>query len=186
VYGREATGPETSPRAPCSPYGVTKLAAEHLCRAYESNFHVPITVLRYFSVYGPRQRPDMGYNILIRCLLEDKPFMMFGDGEQTRSNTYVSDCVNATLLAFEKRDTALGEVYNIGGGEIVSLNRVVEMLQEITGKKARIEYRPPRPGDQKHTAAHIEKIRARLGYDPVTPVYEGLRAQVEWQRSLAD
>ena len=117
VYGREATGPETSPLQPFSPYGLTKLACENLCHAYHANFDVPFTILRYFSVYGPRQRPDMAYNILIRSLFDHKPFPLFGDGEQTRSNTYVADCVNATILAMEHRDNALGETFNVGGGE---------------------------------------------------------------------
>lgn len=182
AYGREATGPETSPLEPCSPYGITKLAAEQLCLAYQNNFGVPVTILRYFSVYGPRQRPDMGYNILIRCLMENKPFIKFGDGEQTRSNTYVSDCVNATLLAFQNRDAALGEIFNVGGGEIVSLNTAIGMLEDLMGKRAIIEMRDPRPGDQKHTAANIEKITTRLGYNPRTPVLEGLQAQVTWQK----
>lgn len=184
VYGREATDPEDSPTRPFSPYGITKLAAENLCRAYEANFGTPITILRYFSVYGPRQRPDMAYHILIRALLEGRAFPMFGDGEQTRSNTFVADCVEATYLAARKREQALGEVFNIGGGQIVSLNEVVRMLEDLTGKKANIERRPARPGDQKHTAANIEKVKSRLGYRPVTPVFEGLKAEVEWIKSL--
>lgn len=180
VYGREATEPETSPTQPFSPYGITKLAAEHLCRAYEANFQVPITILRYFSVYGPRQRPDMAYNILIRALMEGRSFPMFGDGEQTRSNTYVDDCVQATVLAATHREKSIGEVFNIGGGQIVSLNEVVAMLEELTGRKANIERKPARPGDQKHTAANIEKARRLLGYQPVTPVRQGLQAEVQW------
>jgi UDP-glucuronate 4-epimerase len=183
VYGREATGGEDSPLNPFSPYGVTKLAAEQLCRAYEVNFGVPVTILRYFSVYGPRQRPDMAYHILIRCLLRDEPFPLHGNGEQTRSNTYVEDCVRATLLAFEQPGASLGQVFNVGGGEVVSLNEVIGRLEALTGRKARIERRDPRPGDQVHTAAHIEKIRTVLGFTPATRVADGLRAQVEWQRA---
>lgn len=186
VYGKEAVGaPEDKPLTPFSPYGVTKVGAENLCRAFEANFGVPVTILRYFSVYGPRQRPDMAYNILIRALLDGRPFTMYGDGEQSRSNTFVADCVNATLLAFEKRDAALGEVFNVGGGEVVSLNKVVQILEELTGKKAMIERKPPRPGDQKHTAANIAKAQQVLGYKPATPVRDGLRAQVEWQRAAS-
>lgn len=184
VYGKEAVQGEDAPTRPFSPYGITKLAAENLCRAFEANFGLPITILRYFSVYGPRQRPDMAYNILIRTLLEGGTFTMFGDGEQTRSNTFVSDCVAATILAAEKRDAALGEVFNIGGGEIVSLNNVIARLEKLTGRKANIERKPPRPGDQKHTAANIEKARRLLGYNPATPFDEGIRAQFEWQRAL--
>ena len=183
VYGREATEPEDSPTCPFSPYGITKLAAENLCRAYEANFKTPITILRYFSVYGPRQRPDMAYNILTRALLDEKSFPMFGDGEQTRSNTYVADCVDATYRAAVHRDAALSQVFNVGGGEIISLNDVVTLLEELTGKKARIERKPARPGDQKHTAANIEKARRLLGYNPTTGVREGLAAEVAWIKS---
>ncbi|MDD4737117.1 MAG: NAD-dependent epimerase/dehydratase family protein [Kiritimatiellae bacterium] len=182
VYGKEATGPENTPLNPFSPYGITKLAAENLCRAYETNFNLPITILRYFSVYGPRQRPDMAYNILIRALAEHTPFKMFGDGGQTRSNTYVADCVQATILSWKQRDKALGQAFNVGGGEIISLNQVIELLQELTGEKAVIEHLPVRPGDQKHTSACIDKARELLGYCPATSVREGLAAQVAWQK----
>jgi nucleoside-diphosphate-sugar epimerase len=184
VYGKEAIAAEDAPLEPFSPYGITKLAAENLCRAYEANFGLPITILRYFSVYGPRQRPDMAYNILIRGLMKGEPFTMFGDGEQTRSNTFVADCVQATVLAAKNRDAALGQVFNVGGGEVVSLNEVIKRLETLTGKKAVIERKPARPGDQKHTAANIEKAKRLLGYHPATRVTDGLKAQVEWQRGL--
>lgn len=185
VYGKEATGAEDSPLAPFSPYGITKLAGEQLCRAYEANFQLPITILRYFSVYGPRQRPDMAYNILIRALLNGAPFTMFGDGEQTRSNTYCLDGVEATILAFEQREVALGETFNVGGGEIISLNAVRQILEELMGKKIEVDRKPPRPGDQKHTAANIDKARRLLGYNPTTKVYDGLKAQIAWQEATA-
>ena len=183
VYGKEATEPETAPTTPFSPYGITKLAAENLCRAFHANFGVPFTILRYFSVYGPRQRPDMGYNILIRGLFNGTSFPMFGDGSQTRSNTYVLDCVRGTMLAAKHRDRAIGEVFNVGGGEIVSLNEVVHRLEELTGRKAVIERKPGRPGDQQHTAANIDKIKRVLGYAPTVGVTEGLKAQVAWQKA---
>lgn len=184
VYGKEATGPEDSPLTPFSPYGITKVAAENLCRSFEANFGLPVTVLRYFSVYGPRQRPDMAYNILIRNLFKGESFTMYGDGEQTRSNTFVADCVNATILAYEKRSVALGQVFNVGGGEIITLNQVIRMLEEIMGEKANIQRKPPRPGDQKHTAANIGKISGMLGYHPATRVLDGLKAQVEWEKGI--
>ena len=186
VYGREAAGAEDMPLTPFSPYGITKVGAEQLCRAYEANFGVPVTVLRYFSVYGPRQRPDMAYNILIRCLFTGETFSMFGDGTQTRSNTYVKDCVRATLLAFEQREKAIGDTFNVGGGEVVSLNKVIGILEELTGKQVNIQRKPTRPGDQQHTSAHIAKISSRLGYQPVTTVREGLTAQLAWQRPLLE
>ena len=185
VYGKEATQGEDAPLQPFSPYGITKLAAEQLCRAYAANFGLPFTILRYFSVYGPRQRPDMGYHKLINDLARGDVFTVFGDGEQTRSNTYVGDAVAAALLAMEKRDVALGETFNIGGGEIVTLNRVIGMLEELTGCKAKLERQPARPGDQRHTAANTEKARRLLGYNPATSLAAGLAAQVAWQRGRA-
>lgn len=185
VYGKQAVGAEeTRCPTPYSPYGVTKVAAENLCRAYAENYDVPITILRYFSVYGPRQRPDMAYHILIRALLLDEVFKVYGDGTQTRSNTYIADCVRATIAASEQRALVVGETINIGGGQIVALKEVIQILEELTGKHARIEQCPPRPGDQQHTAANIEKARRLLNYSPATPVWEGLRAQVEWQKTL--
>ena len=180
VYGREAAGGEDAALRPCSPYGITKLAAEHLCRTYADQFGVPVTILRYFSVYGPRQRPDMAYNILIRCLLRDEPFTLYGIGDQTRSNTFVADCVRATMLAMQHQ--AVGHTFNVGGGEVVSLNEVIAKLEQLTGRKLRIHREPARPGDQKHTAADISRIRETLGYRPTTSVLEGLRAQLEWQQ----
>ena len=185
VYGREATGDESTPLAPFSPYGITKLASENLCRAYEANFGQAFTVLRYFSVYGPRQRPDMAYNILIRGLMNGETFPMFGDGEQTRSNTYVKDCVKATMLAFENQDKALGETFNVGGGEIISLNAVITLLEELTGETMKLDRQAARPGDQKHTAACVDKARELLGYNPTTSVRDGLSAQIAWQKANA-
>lgn len=184
VYGKEATQGEDAALTPFSPYGITKLAAEQLCRAYHANYGVPYTILRYFSVYGPRQRPDMAYHILIRCLLRGQPFTLFGDGEQSRSNTYVTDCVRATMLAAEKREQSLGEVFNVGGGEVVSLNRVIAQLETLTGRTLQIDRKPARPGDQKHTAADIRKATRLLAYQPVTPMAVGLAEQVRWQTSL--
>lgn len=186
VYGKEATGPETSPLAPYSPYGITKLAGEQLCRAYAANFGLPFTILRYFSVYGPRQRPDMAYHILIRSLLDGKPFVQFGDGTQTRSNTFVLDGVQATILAWEKREQTLGETFNVGGGEIKSLNEVRALLEELLDRSLEIDYRPARPGDQQHTAADIGKAQRILGYEPTTRLYDGIKAQIEWQRAFSD
>lgn len=185
VYGKQAVGAEeTRCPTPYSPYGVTKVAAENLCRAYAENYQIPITILRYFSVYGPRQRPDMAYHILIRALLNNEVFKVYGDGTQTRSNTYIADCVRATIAAFERRSVVVGETINIGGGEVVALNDVIQILQELTGKRLRLERCPARPGDQQHTAANIEKARRLLNFCPSTPVRKGLRAQAEWQKTL--
>ena len=184
VYGRFATGDEESPLEPVSPYGVTKLGAEHLCRAYARNFDLPLTILRFFSVYGPRQRPDMAYHIFIRALLHEEPITIYSDGEQSRSNTFIADCVQGVLLAFEKWEQSIGNTFNLGGGEVVTINRVLEILAELTGKSPRVIFAQARPGDQRHTAANINKAQCLLGYTPGTSVMRGLREQVEWQRNL--
>lgn len=184
VYGREAAGPESAPLRPISPYGVTKLAAENLCRAYEEIYGLPLTVLRFFSVYGPRQRPDMAYTILIDSLLRGIPFPRYGDGSQTRGNTFVADCVKAIMLCAQHRDQALGRTWNVGGGEVVSLNDVIAMLESMTGLQAVIDPHPTAPGDQRHTAADIGGIQQALGFEPTTRVQDGLAAQLDWYRNL--
>lgn len=184
VYGAFAAGDEHLPVAPVSPYGVTKLSAEHLCQAYERNFGLPLTILRFFSVYGPRQRPDMAYHIFIRALLHDEPITVFGDGEQSRSNTYVADCAQGVLLALQQPERSIGETFNLGGGEVVTLNEVISLLTELTGKEPRINRAEARTGDQRSTAADVSKMRRLLGYAPSTSVRDGLLAQIAWQREL--
>jgi UDP-glucuronate 4-epimerase len=180
VYGRKALGDEDSLPRPVSPYGATKLCAERLALAYQESFGLPVVVLRYFSVYGPRQRPDMAYNIFIRSILNGEPFTIYGDGSQSRSNTYIADAVQATILAIERGH--VGGVYNVGGGEVRDLNSVIASIERLTGQRARIERRPARPGDQLHTRANIARAREELGYEPTTPLDEGLRRQVEWHK----
>lgn len=182
VYGRIATGTENSSLNPISPYGVTKLAAEKLAMAYYHNFNLPVVVLRYFSIYGPRQRPDMGYHIFIRSLLKNELITIYGDGKDIRSNTYIDDCVKGTILALENGQA--GEIYNIGGGETIDVNTVINMLEEITGQKAHIEYKSARPGEQRVTTAEISKARQELGYQPQTSIREGLAKQVAWQKTI--
>ena len=182
VYGAEATGDEATPLRPVSPYGITKLAAEQLARAYGAAYGLPVVVLRYFSLYGPRQRPDMAYHVFIDALLRGRPITVHGDGEQTRGNTYVDDAVEGTLLALERGKP--GEVYNIGGGVPLSLNAALALLEEYTGRRAERRHVVPRPGDQRHTLADIGKARAELGYEPRVRPEDGLRAQVEWQRTM--
>jgi len=182
VYGKLACGDEAMPTRPVSPYGVTKLAAEHLCRAYADAFGMSIVTLRYFSVYGPRQRPDMGYHKFIQALLHNAPITVFGDGKQVRGNTYIADCVAATALA---ADAPPGEVYNVGGGEAASVWDVLRRLEAITGRKAQVRREPARPGDQRHTSAITDKITADLGWYPRTRLDDGLARQWEWQSAAA-
>jgi nucleoside-diphosphate-sugar epimerase len=183
VYGRFATGDEHAPLAPVSPYGITKLAAEQLCRAYGEKDGLRFTILRLFSVYGPRQRPDMGYNIFIRKLLAGETIVIDGDGTDSRSNTYIADCIDGLLLAASQPDKSVGETFNIGGGEEVNVNQVLHLLEELTGRPAQIVYGPPRPGDQRRTVADTTRARTMLGYNPRTRLIDGLAAQVAWQRA---
>lgn len=185
VYGRFATGDETSALAPVSPYGITKLAAEQLCRAYGEKDGLSYTILRLFSVYGPRQRPDMGYNIFIRKLLSGETIVVDGDGTDSRSNTYVADCVNGILLAAGQPQKSKGETFNIGGGEEVNVIQVLQMLEELAGRAAQIVHGPPRPGDQRRTVADTTKARTVLGYTPRTRIIDGLAAQLAWQQGAA-
>ncbi len=154
VYGRTSSGDETIPTRPISPYGVTKLAAEHLCRAYAEEHGLPLVVLRYFSVYGPRQRPDMGYHRFIHALLSDEPVTVYGDGMQVRGNTYVDDCVEATIAAV---DSAVGEIYNVGGGETATVWQILQKLEALVGRRASIRHEPARPGDQRSTVGGYEQ-----------------------------
>jgi nucleoside-diphosphate-sugar epimerase len=178
VYGRFASGDESLPTRPISPYGVTKLAAENLCRAYGDSHGVPVVVLRYFSVYGPRQRPDMGYHQFVRAMLDNQPVHVCGDGLQVRGNTYIDDCIEATMAAVQ---AIAGETYNVGGGEAVSVWDVIRKLETIVGRRALVQRAPARPGDQRHTCADAGKLTRHLGWRPLVRIDDGLARQVEWQ-----
>jgi UDP-glucose 4-epimerase len=161
-----------------SPYGVSKLAAEQLCYLYFSNYGVPTVSLRYFTVYGPRQRPDMGFHKFLRATIRGEPISLFGDGDQTRDFTFVSDAVAANVAA-AKRGVP-GRVYNIGGGSRVSVNQVLEMIGRIAGRKPLIHVDPVQKGDMRHTYADTSLARADLGYQPTVGLEEGLAAEYRW------
>lgn len=183
VYGDEVAIPmvEDAVLRPVSPYGVTKLAAEHLCYLYFVNHGVPTVSLRYFTVYGPRQRPDMGFHKFVKAVLRDEPITVFGDGEQTRDFTFVADAVAATVAGADRG--VPGRVYNIGGGSRVSLNRVLDLLAEVTGRPLRIVRAGAQKGDMRDTYADTTRARADLGFAPSVALADGLRAEYDWMRA---
>jgi nucleoside-diphosphate-sugar epimerase len=181
VYGAEATGGEDRPTEPVSPYGVTKLAAEQLLGAYRRTHGFPVVVLRYFSIYGPRQRPDMAYRIFAERMLAGEPITVYGDGRQTRGNTYVDDCAAATVLAVESGRP--GDVLNIGGGRPVELLEAIELLGHALGVEPVVEHRPARDGDQRDTFADTTRAAEALGWAPQVEPEDGLRRQADWVRS---
>jgi nucleoside-diphosphate-sugar epimerase len=178
VYGRFAVGDEHQPKRPSSPYGLTKLAAENLLFAHHENFGFPVTVLRYFSIYGPRQRPDMAYNIFIESVLDDRAIPLYGDGDQARSNTYVDDCVEGTVAALTGGQ--VGEAYNIGGGELLRLRDAIAIIGDLAGKDPEIVRCSAVPGDQRITQADTSKAEAHFGYRPRVSARDGLARQFEW------
>jgi nucleoside-diphosphate-sugar epimerase len=182
VYGRMAEVAETGPTEPVSPYGVSKLAAEKLGFAYRENFGLPFVALRYFSVYGVGQRPDMAYHRFLAAARDGSPITVYGDGEQRRTNTYVDDCVEGTIAAIDS--AAPGEVYNLSGVESYSINEVLELITTITGKALDVRYEPARAGDQRETRGVITKAQSELGYAPRWSLEDGLRAEWEWIQTL--
>lgn len=184
VYGDTKDLPmrESSLPYPVSPYGVSKLAAEHLCLLYYKNFRVPAVSLRYFTVYGARQRPDMAFHRFFKWALDEKPLEVYGDGEQSRDFTDVDDIVEANWLAFEKAQP--GEIFNIGGGSRVTLNEVVDMIRAITGLDCEARYEGMQKGDVRHTSADITKAETALGYKPKVTIQQGLKEEYEWIKRL--
>ncbi|HEY3043999.1 MAG TPA: NAD-dependent epimerase/dehydratase family protein [Vicinamibacterales bacterium] len=180
VYGDNVPLPmrEDALPQPVSPYGVTKLAAEQLCYLYHVNERVPTVSLRYFTVYGPRQRPDMGFHRFLRATLLDQPITVYGDGEQTRDFTFVHDAVAANVAAATRG--VPGRVYNIGGGSRVSINQVLEMIGRVSGRRPRVTVNPAQKGDMRHTYADTSLARADLGFIPKVGLEEGLAAEHAW------
>jgi nucleoside-diphosphate-sugar epimerase len=180
IYGDAAAYPtheDTVPR-PLSPYGTTKLAAEHLAYAYGREFGLEAVVLRYFNAFGPRQRPDMAFTRMVFSLAEDRPFELYGDGTQSRSFTYVDDVVGATVTAMERAPA--GTVYNVGGGAEVSLLQAIETLGRVAGRPLEVVRAPRVEGDVSRTAADTSRIANELGWKPRTPFEDGLAAQWRW------
>src|SRR5262245_64646049 len=178
VYGaaeRYPTPEDTVPR-PLSPYGITKLACEQLADAYRRQFGLDCVVLRYFNAFGPRQRPDMAFTRIVHALAEGTTFELYGDGDQSRGWTYVSDVVDATVLAMERgRGT-----YNVGGALEASMNETIALLERISGRTLSVTRHPAVPGDQRRTSADTTRIRSELGWEPKVSLEEGLRSQWEW------
>lgn len=163
---------------PVSPYGVSKLAAEHLCYLYWKNYGVPTVSLRYFTVYGPRQRPDMGINKFTNAVFTGSMITIYGNGKQTRDFTYIDDAVEANILAAKSGIT--GEVFNIGGGSRISVQDLILEIEKITGKKAYISYVIEQKGDVQDTWADTDKASGMLGWMPEVRVAEGLVRYIEW------
>lgn len=183
IYGDAPDLPtvETTLPRPISPYGVSKLAAEHLCRLYTQASGIPTISLRYFTVYGPRQRPDMAFHRFLRAQLENKRLQLYDDGEQTRDFTFVGDAVAANLLSIENGTP--GAAYNIGGGSRVSVNHVLEIIGELTGRAPEVDRQAKQKGDVRDTHAAADAARTELKWTPKTNLREGLAAELEWLRA---
>jgi UDP-glucuronate 4-epimerase len=180
VYGDAESypTPEGTRPQPISPYGITKLGCEHLAYAYAQAFGLEAVVLRYFTVYGPRQRPDMAFARVVDALARSASFELYGDGLQSRSFTYVADAVGATVAAME-RATA-GTIYNVGGGAEATMREAIATLEEVSGRTLDLVVRPAVAGDVRRTAADTERIERELGWRATTELGDGLRAQWEW------
>ncbi|MDI6811325.1 MAG: GDP-mannose 4,6-dehydratase [archaeon] len=183
VYGdAELPMREDSLLKPVSPYGVTKLAGENLCYLYQKNYNVPTISLRYFTVYGPRQRPDMAIHKFVKAIFNGDEITVFGDGTQTRDFTFVDDAVEATILA--SGNDIVGEVFNVGGGSRISVNELIGMMQNIIGEKARLKYIEKQKGDVRDTLADVNKAEKELGWIPVINIYKGLEKYIKWYKRL--
>lgn len=187
VYGDADAYPTTEGHLPnpMSPYGVSKLAAEHLVTLYAKNFGVPTTSLRYFTVYGPGQRPDMAFNRFIRAGLQADELTIYGDGEQIREFTHVDDIVRANLAVLQNRP-APGSVINLSGGSSINVNETLRILASILQSPLRISYGPKIPGDVLRTGGSTSRANELLGWSPIIGIEEGLRSQVSWMQGLPE
>jgi nucleoside-diphosphate-sugar epimerase len=184
VYGETIELPmkESHRTRPVSPYGVTKLAGENLCLLYEECYHVPVVALRYFTVYGPRQRPDMAFHKFIRAALLDEPIDVYGNGTQTRDFTFIDDIVTANLLAAAYEGPH--RIFNIGGGSRISLNAVLDILNDRFNGRLNVRFSNPVRGDVTHTSADISLAERELGYKPATGIEDGLMLEADWVEGL--
>ena len=185
IYGNAVTmpTPETLCPQPVSPYGITKLAGERLCWLYQQNFGVPVTALRYFTVYGPRQRPDMAFHKFFKAAIDGEAISIYGDGQQTRDYTFVSDAVAANIAA-GKTPEAIGEVFNIGGGSRVTLMELLNIMEQVIGHPIKKDYVNKAAGDARHTSADVSKAKKILNYTPQVSLKEGLTQEWQWIKSL--
>lgn len=181
VYGKVKYLPfdEKHPTEPVSPYGVSKLAAEHYCRVFYEVYGLPTTSLRYFTVYGPRMRPDLAISIFTKKMLANEPITVFGDGEQTRDFTYIDDVVEANKRLLNNKATD-GKVLNIGGGNRISVNDLIENLKEITSSTSVLKYSESQKGDAETTLADVSKSKELIGYEPSITIEKGLEKFVDW------
>jgi len=185
IYGNAEAfpTPETACPQPVSPYGITKLAGERLCGLYYQNFGVPTTALRYFTVYGPRQRPDMAFHKFFKAILHDEAITIYGDGQQTRDFTFVSDCIAANLAAANVPE-AVGQVFNIGGGSREVLTEIIKTMENIVNRPINLKFIENAMGDARHTSADTSKAQKILGYYPQVSLAEGLTKEWEWVKFL--
>lgn len=168
---------------PLSPYGITKLTGEHLCHVYLTSYQIPIVTVRFFTVYGPRQRPDMAFHRFSAQILKEEPVTIYGDGNQSRDFTYISDCIEG-MFAIAYQDGLTGQTMNIGGRERATVNEVISLIEQVTGKKADCHYAPKINGEPKHTWADISEAQRLLGYNPKISLKEGLVKEIDYIRSL--
>ena len=184
VYGNAVSLPavESAVPHPISPYGISKHASEELCTAYYEGHGIPVVMLRYFTVYGPRQRPDMAFHRFIKNALMEQPISLYGDGSQSRDFTFVDDAVEGTIAAMSRG--LPGRMYNLGGGAVWTLNQILDAIQRVTDCRVRIQSQDQQLGDVQHTQADIRRARAELGFEPQTDVNSGLSRQAEWTREV--
>ena len=184
VYGETERFPmsEDDPTAPVSPYGVSKLAAEHLTRLYTHNFGLHTVSLRYFTVYGPRQRPDMAFHRVIKSILKGEEFHLFGTGDQTRDFTFIRDIVDANIRAAASGKP--GAVYNLGGGTRISMNDVIKLIEKVTGRPAKVLREDRQSGDVTNTGADVSRAKADLGFVPAVQLEEGLTREAQFIKDV--